>query len=199
MKIKFTDNYQYPKKFSLIDKFHFSKEHKWINKLPLKWRYKVIKFLFKCGFLKQVGYGTIIGRNSEGKIIQKSEFWNIIVDVGVTQVRNILAGTSTNLPKNIEFGTSTTTPLVTDVDLTTPLSVNDRLPSTVTTPGSYEIRLEAFITSTYGPGRPYTINEFGLFFDPEESGTMFAHALVSPGHTMTGTNTAEATYGILLR
>ena len=199
MKVRFTDNFQYPKKFGFVDKFAFPTEHKIINKLPLKLRYKVIKFLWQIGYLKQVGYGTIVQKNSKGEVVAKSEFWNIIVNVGVTQVRNILAGTSSNLPKNIEFGTGTTTPAAADTDLTTPLSVNDRLVGTVTTPGSYEIRVEAFITSTYGPTRPYTINEFGLFFDPEETGTLFAHALVSPGHTMTGTNTAEATYGILLR
>ena len=205
MKIKFTDKYTYPKPFSFSDKFHLPKEHKWLNKLPLKLRYKVIKFLYQIGIIKKIGYGKIVQRDPAGNIVAVSEFYNIIVDVGVTQVRNILAGTSTNLPKNIEFGTGTSTPLATDTDVQTPLDTlggggdKTRLVGTVSTPGSYEIRVEAFLSSTYGPTRPYTINNFGLFFDPEESGTMFAHALVSPGHVMSSTNTADATYGILLR
>lgn len=194
MEVRFTDSYT--KKIEHKEKFKlFSNGHKWLERLPLKWRYKVIKFFFKIGIIKQVGYGRLVNHTT-GQI---SEFWNIIPDVGVTQVRDILAGTSSNLPKNIEFGTGTTTPAASDTDLTTPLTNNDRLVGTVTTPGSFEIRVEVFINSTYGPGRPYTIEEMGLFFDPEESGIIFAHALVSPGFQISGTDTADCTYGILLR
>lgn len=205
MKVRFTDDYHYPKKFAFVDKFHLPEEHKWLNKLPLKWRYRAIKCMFKLGLLKTVGYGKIVQKNPEGKIVKTSEFWNIITNVGTTHVRDILAGDSTDLLGNLEFGTGTNTPAAADTDLQTPLDTlggggdKTRLVATITKPGSYEIRAEAMLSSTYGPTRPYTINEFGLFFDPEESGVMFARALVSPGHTMTGSNTADATYGILLR
>lgn len=205
MEIKFTDDYHYPKKFRFIDTFHLPKEHKWLNKLPLKWRYRAIKFMWKIGLLQSVGYGTIIQRNPQGKIVAKSEMWNIITNVGTTQVRDILSGGSANLLGNLEFGTGTTTPAAADTDVETPLDTlggggdKTRLVGVVTTPGSFEVRIAALLSTTYGPTRPYTINNFGVFFDPEETGVLFAHALVSPGHAMTGTNTADATYGILLR
>lgn len=205
MDIKFTDKYHYPKKFSFADKFHLPREHKWLNKLPLFWRYKVIKYLWKLGFINIVGYGKIVQRNPEGEIVLVSEMWNIVVDVGVTQVRDILKGDSTNLPKNMDFGLGTTAPIAADTDVETPLDGESgggdktRLVCTVTAPASFELRLQAFLDGTYGPTRPYTINNFGIFVDPEETGIMIAHALVSPGHTMTGSNTATATYGILLR
>jgi len=196
MEIDFKDKYPHHKRYKHIEKVRLlAGEHKWLNLLPLKWRYKAIKFLFKLGIIRQVGYGRLVNHQT-GKV---SEFWNIVVDVGVTQVRDILAGTSTNLPVNIEFGTGTTVPAVGDSDMTTALTNNDRLVGTVTTPGSFEIRVEVFINDTYGPGRPYTIEEMGLFVDPEESGVMIAHALVSPGFVISGSNTADCTYGILLR
>jgi len=205
MDIKFTDNYHYPEKFRFTDKFHLPREHKSLNKLPLKLRYIAIKLLWKVGLLKQVGYGRIVQKNPQGEVVLVSEAWNIIPDVGVTQVRDILKGDSTNLPKNMDFGLGTTIPVVGDTDVETPLDGESgggdktRLVCTVTAPASFELRLEAFLSSTYGPTRPYTINNFGIFVDPEETGIMIAHALVSPGHAMTGTNTATATYGILLR
>lgn len=196
MEIDFKDKYPHHKKYKHIEKTNLlSQSHKWINKLPLKWRYRTIKFLFKLGIIRQVGYGRLVNHQTG----QVSEFWNIVTDSGVTQVRDLIAGTSTNLPKNIEFGTGTTVPAVGDTDLTTPLTNNDRLIGTVTVPGAFEIRVEVFINSTYGPGRPYTIEEMGLFFDPEETGIMLGHALISPGFIISGTNTADCTYGILLR
>ncbi len=205
MKVNFTDNYHYPKKFRFIDKFHLPTEHKWLNKLPLKWRYRAIKFMWKLGLLQSVGYGKIVQRNPQGEVVLVSEMWNIITDVGVTQVRDILSGGSSNLLGNLDFGLGSTTPAAADTDVETPLDGESgggdktRLVGTVTTPGSFEVLVEALLSGTYGPTRPYTINNFGVFFDPEETGVMFAHALVSPGHAMTSTNTADASYGILLR
>jgi len=192
------------KKIKIIEKISsfLPSTHKFLDYLPEPWRSRAILLGYKFGLINKVGYVKITGYTDDTftkRTGQESITCNIIPNVGVTQIRDILAGTSSNLPKNIEFGTSTTTPAVGDTDLGAPLSVNDRLVATVTTPGSYELRFEVFITSTYGPARPYTINEFGLFADPEESGILIAHALVSPGHEMSRTNTAIATYGLLLR
>jgi len=152
--------------------------------------------MYRLGLIQGIGYGQLVNHTTG----QKSEFVNIIPDVCVTQVRDILAGTSTNLPNNMEFGTSTQTPATTDTDLITPLTVDDRIVATVTTPGSFEIRLSCFITSGYASGdRPFTINEYGIFFDPEETGIIFARALVSPGFLVSASDTATGTYGILLR
>ncbi len=185
----------------------FSGTHKFLDKLPVRWRNKCITFLYKLGIIRSIGYVqfTEFIDGDPNKIGQVVKVYNIIPDVSVTQVRDILTGSSTNLPQNMEFGVGTTTPVVGDTDLETALDTlggggdKTRIVATVTAPGSFEIRLDGFISSTYGPTRPYTINEFGAFYDPEESGILLAHALVSPGFELTGTNTAQATYGILLR
>lgn len=192
------------KKFKIIDKINsfLPSVHKFLDKFPEPLRSKFIILGYKLGLIHQVGYVKITGYTDETytkRNGQESITCNIITDVGVTQIRDILAGTSSDLPKNIEFGTSTTVPVVGDIDLGAPLSINDRLVATVSSPGSYEIRLEALISAIYGPARPYTINEFGMFADPEETGVLIAHALVSPGFAVTGVNTAIATYGLLLR
>jgi len=196
MNVRFTD------KISM-----FSGKHVLLDRLPVKWRNKCITFLYKLGIIRSIAYvqfTEFIDGNPK-KIGQVVKVYNIIPNIGVTQVRDILAGTSTNLPQNMEFGVGTTPPAVGDTDLETALDTlsgggdKTRIVATVTTPGSFEIRLDGFISSTYGPTRPYTINEFGAFFDPEETGILLGHALVSPGFAITGSNTAQATYGILLR
>jgi len=210
MKVRFTDNYSsaLPKKFKFIDKISmFSGTHKFLDRLPIQWRNKCIKFLFKLGLIHSVGYvkfTEFIDGNPK-KIGQVVESFNIIPDVAVTHVRDILTGSSTNLPQNMEFGLGTNAPVVGDTDLQTPLDTaggggdKTRIVATVTAPASFEIRLDGFISTTYGPTRPYTINEFAVWFDPEETGDMLARALVNPGFAVTGSNTAQATYGILLR
>jgi len=209
MKVRFTDNYSsLPKRFGFVDKISmFSGTHKILDRLPTRWRNVCIKFLYKIGWIHNIGYvkfTEFIDGNPK-KIGQVVESFNIIPDVAVTQVRNILTGSSTLLPQNMEFGVGTTAPVAADSDLETPLDTlggggdKTRIVATVTAPAAFEIRLDGFITSTYGPTRPYTINEFGSFFDPEETGILLARAIVSPGFAVTGSNTAQATYGILLR
>jgi len=210
MNVRFTDNYSSagPKRFRFIDKISmFSGEHSLLDRLPVKWRNRCITFLYKLGLIRSIGYVqfTEFIDGDPKKIGQVVKVYNIIPNVGVTQVRDILTGSSSNLPQNMEFGVGTNTPVVGDTDLQTALDTlggggdKTRIVATVTAPGTFEIRLDAFLSGTYGPTRPYTINEFGAFFDPEESGILLARAIVSPGFAMTGSNTAQATYGILLR
>ena len=203
MKIRFTDNLTKPKKFKIVDKIRsfMPHTHKFLDHLPEPYRSRAILFGYRLGLIKTIGYVEIEEFLEDGVTPTglKVRTVNIVPDVGVTQIRDILAGTSADLPKNMEFGTATTPPTAASTDLGAPLSINDRLVATVTTPGSFELRLEAFIGSTYGPARPYTINEFAIFADPEESGPMIAFALVNPGVEVTGVNTYKATYGLLLR
>ena len=200
MKVNFID-FTKPERFALIEKMSswIPGKHKLLDKLPEPLRSRAIMFGYRLGLIPAVGYVKIQPFDSKGipnapPIIT----CNIIPDVGVTRLRDIIAQVSTEYPTHLEFGTGVTVPAVGDTDLTTPLSATARLAATITTPGSFEIRLEAYLDSTYGPARPYTINEFGIFNDLS-AGTIIAHALVSPGHAMTGTNAAIATYGLLLR
>lgn len=203
MDIRFTDKLTEPKRFKVIDKIRsfMPHTHRFLDRFPEPWRSRLILFGYRLGLVQTIGYIKFEEFLKDGKT-PTGKKWincNIIPDVAVTQIRDILAGTSTNLPKNMEFGTGTTPPVAADTDLTTPLTNNDRLVCTVTSPGSFELRLEAFINSTYGPTRPYTIEEMAIFVDPEESGIIIAHALVNPPVTVTGTNTFKTTYGLLLR
>lgn len=200
MKVNFID-FTKPERFEFIEKMTswIPGKHKFLDHLPEPWRSKAILFGYRLGLVPAVGYIKIQpcdenGVPNEPPIINA----NIIPDVGVTRIRDILAGTSSELPTYLEFGIGTTPPAVGDTDLETPLTATARLAATVTTPGSFEIRLEAFLGSVYGPSRPYTINEQAIFTHLS-SGVIIAHALVSPGHAMTGTNSASATYGLLIR
>ena len=200
MDINFID-FTKPERFALVDKLSswIPGKHRFLDKLPEPWRSRVILFGYRLGLIQAVGYVKIQGCDENGcpnepPIITA----NIIPDVGVTRIRDIIKGDSTELPSHLEFGTGTTAPAVGDTDLTTPLTATARLAATVTAPGSYEIRYEVFLNGTYGPARPYTINEMAIFTHLT-AGVIIAHALVSPGHTMSGTNTATATYGLLLR
>lgn len=201
MDINFIDNFTKPERFGFIDKLQslVPGKHKWLDRLPEPWRSRAILFGYRLGLVPAVGYVKIQpcdenGCPNEPPIINA----NIITDTGATRIRDILAQTSSEFPDHLEFGTGTTTPAVGDTDLTTPLTATARLAATITTPGSFEVRLEAFLNSTYGPARPYTINEQAIFTHLT-AGVIVAHALVSPGHTMTGSNTAQATYGLLVR
>ena len=201
MDVNFIDNFTKPERFAIIDKIKgfAPSKHKWLDRLPEPWRSRAILFGYRLGLFSAVGYVKIQGCDPNGVPNEPPKITaNIITDVGATRIRDILAGTSSELPTHLEFGTGTTTPAVGDTDLTTPLTATARLAATVTTPGSFEVRFEVFLNGTYGPTRPYTINEQGIFTDLS-AGILMAHALVSPGHTMTGSNTAQATYGLLVR
>jgi hypothetical protein len=212
MEVEFVD--LSPKRLKIVDKIDsfLPTTHKFLDKLPTKWRNKAILWGYKLGIFRQVGYYSIIGYDENGKRNYNDRIgFNIITNGGVTQIRNNLAYLANNTLgnangiKNLGFGTSTQTPSVSDTDCITPLSGlsgggdKTRLAGVVSTPGSYEIRIQALITTTYGPTRNYTINEMVVSADPEDTGVVIARALVSPGYLVTGTNTAIATYGLLLR
>lgn len=174
-------------------------KHKILDKLPEPWRSKAIIFGYKLGLIGAMGYIKIQPCDSRG-VPNKPAILNanIVTDVGATRIRDILAGRSTELPSHLELGTGTSTPAAGDTDLTIPLGANARLAATVTTPGAYEIRLEAFVNGTYGPRRPYTISEQAIFTHLT-AGICLAHALIMPRHTISGTNTATVTYGLMVR
>ena len=200
MKVNFID-FTKPERFALVDRMSswIPGKHKFLDKLPEPWRSRAIGLGYRLGLIPAVGYVKIQPCDEKGVPNKPPTItYNIIPDVSVTVLRSLIAGTSVLYPSHMEFGTGTTPPAVGDTDIETPLSATARLAATVTEPGSFEIRYEAYLDSTYGPARPYTINEFGIF-NHLSAGTIIAHALVSPGHAMTGTNTAIATYGLLLR
>ncbi len=201
MNINFID-FTKPERFAFVDKLKgiIPGKHRFLDFLPEPWRSRAIMFGYRLGIFNGVGYIKIQPCDPKGipnapPIITA----NIITDVGATRIRDIIEGTSTELPTYLEFGTDATDPVVGDTTLGAALTGGTaRLSATVTGPGSYEIRLEAFLNGTYGPGRPYTISEQGIWTHLS-AGILLAHALVNPTHEMTGSNTAIATYGLLIR
>lgn len=174
-------------------------KHKILDKFPEPWRSRAIIFGYKLGLVGAIGYVKLQPCDSRG-VPNKPAILNanIVTDVGATRIRDILAGTSTELPSHMEFGSGRTTPTAGDTDLTIPLGANARLAATKTTPGAYEIRFQVFINGTYGPRRPYTVSEQAIFTHLT-AGVCVAHALIMPPHTISGTNTATVTYGLLIR
>ena len=200
MDIKFID-FTKPERFSFLDKItsFLPSTHKFLDKLPEPYRSKAILFGYRLGLVKTVGYIKIQPCDENGKPnAPEIVTCNIIPNLGATRIRDIIAGTSSELPSHMEFGTGTNIPAVGDTGNQTPLSATARLAATITTPGSYEVRYEGFLGSTYGPARPYTITEFAIYTHLTAR-VIISHALVVPTHAMTGTNAAIATYGLLIR
>jgi len=177
--------------------------HRWLDKLPEPFRSKAIRFGFKIGFIKAMGYFKFQQYGPDGKPIGKERVTcNLITDVGATAIRDALAATwaGAGLDKQayMDFGTGTTAPTPGDTDIEgQPAGTTPRISCTVTSPGSYEVRFEAFIDSTWGT-RSFTLNNFGVF-DASTGGNMIAHAIINPGELISGTNTAKGTYGLLVR
>ncbi len=184
-------------------------KHRWVDKLPEPYRSKAIRLGFKLGLIKAMGYFKFQQYTPDGKTpVGKERFTcNIIPDVGATAIRDALAatwsGAGLNKQAYMDFGTGTTVPAAGDTDIEgQPTGTTPRIICTVTTPGSYEIRFEAFIDGTWGTRAPDldTLNNFGIFDDPSDAtGNIIAHALIVPGETVTGSNTAKGTYGLLVR
>jgi hypothetical protein len=184
-------------------------KHKFLDRLSEPWRSRAIRLGFKLGFIKSMGYFKFQQYTPDGKEkVGKERFTcNIIPDVGATAIRDALAatwaGAGTNKQAYMDFGTGTSTPLVGDTDIEgQPTGTTPRIICTITSPGSYEIRFEAFIDGTWGTRSPDldTLNNFGIFDDPADAtGNMIAHALIVPGETITGSNTGKGTYGLLVR
>ncbi len=128
---------------------------------------------------------------------------NLIVDVGLAQLGDILAGNETT---DIDLGfiepdEGVSVPVITDTDTEDPLDPADRLAATVQSRSSvspFEVVIQTFIVSTKYT-RPQTISKLNVFFTPDETGTLFAAGLLDTPVTLTGSDTATLTYGIVLR
>jgi len=129
---------------------------------------------------------------------------NLIVDVGIAQLGDILAGVeTTDIDLGfIEPGEGLTTPAPGDTDTEDELegSPTARLAATVqarnaSTP--FEVSIEAFLdTAAYT--RPQTINEMCVFFTPV-GGTLFARGLLDTPVTLNTGDTATINYSIVFK
>ncbi len=128
---------------------------------------------------------------------------NLIPDVGIKHLGDILAGAeTTDIDLGfMEPGEGSTAPANTDTDTQDPLDPADRLAQTLqsrssTTP--FEVVIQTFISSTKYT-RPQTITELCVFFTPDETGVLFARGLLTTPVTLTGSDTATLTYGLIFK
>jgi len=139
------------------------------------------------------------------KVVNQQVADNMVVDAGIKHLGDILAGVeTTNLDlAYIEPDAGVTDPDIGDTDIETPVDGTDldRLPASAQTRAAlspYEVEISAFIGTTKWV-RPFTINKMAVFFGPDETGDLFAIGLLDTPVTITGTQAATITYGVVAR
>jgi len=105
-----------------------------------------------------------------GKVKQKTEVHNIVVNDGLSLVRNWMAGDAVDNPTAIAVGTDATAPAVGDTALGTEVV---RESATITKPASYQVRYEKVFS--VGSGVSHNIREVGIVDNVAVSGsTLFS-------------------------
>lgn len=105
-----------------------------------------------------------------GKILQEEEKCNLIVNDGLNQLRNWMAGDTVAYPKAIAIGTGTTGATNGDTELETEYT---RALAVISKPADYQVKYTK--TFTFGSGVSEDITEAGLFDSDTVSGsTMLA-------------------------
>lgn len=119
-----------------------------------------------------VGYNVVIESidKATGKVTQRTEIHNLIVNDGLSLIRNWMAGDSIDNPTAIALGTDATAPANVDTDLNAEV---ERELASITKPASYQVRYEKIFS--VGSGVSHAVKEVGLFDSDTVSGsTMFA-------------------------
>ena len=187
--IKFRENYK------------LSSSH-WYGFLPRRWQSKLVEIGIKLGIVRRFGYMQIIVDHPDGTF-DVVHGYNILPDTAIKHLGDILANvntTETDLAF-MEPGSGTTTPAITDTDTETPLTPADRLAVTQVTRGTatpFEVVAETFISSTKYT-RPQTINELVVFFEPDETGDIFARGVLGTGIILNANDTATINYSFVFR
>jgi len=104
--------------------------------------------------------------NETGNVLSYEEK-NLIVNDGLTLLRNLLAGDAVANPQAIGIGTGTTSPVNADTTLETELT---RALAIITKPASYQVKYSK--TFTFGSGVSENITEAGLFDSDTVSGSI---------------------------
>lgn len=186
----------------VTDKIRFPSYH-WYNIFGQKIGYYLAHIGVKLGLIKRYGKLCVTVYDKNGCVVDRRYGYNIITDVGIKHLGDILANVNTT-QTDIAFmepGSGTTTPTINDTDTETPLTPADRLPVTQVTRSNvspFEVTAEAFISSTKYD-RPQTINELCIFFEPDETGDLFARGVLSNGILLDVGNTATLTYSLIFR
>ena len=128
---------------------------------------------------------------------------NIITDVGIKHLGDILNNSNTTQTDFafMEPGSGTTTPVIGDTDTETPLTPADRKAVTAVTRSTsspFEVVAELFLgTGDYT--RPQTVNELCVFFEPDETGDLFARGVLASGVVLNTGDTVTLSYSIIFR
>lgn len=138
--------------------------------------------------------------NKLGRLKAKRICKNLVVSDGKGELGDLMLNKTSNRLKNINLGSSSQAPTVSDTDLITPLTPSTRLAAD--DPGGLVrlnnvITVSVFVLTTQWT-RPATVNEIGVFFDPQLTGKLFARALVSPSVTLASGDTARVDYDVTI-
>lgn len=112
---------------------------------------------------------TIESRDLSGRVLEKREVHNLVVDNGRNLIRDLLNGTSTSALYTIAVGTGTTAPTAADTALEAQV-YSDVISKRTTDIG--KLTLSLYIGANAANG--YTISEAGIF---AADGTMFARTV----------------------
>lgn len=146
----------------------------------------------KPDLMSKINVEFIESDKGSGKIKKISRLHNLIVNGGLTRVRDLLGGASSDSLTHIAIGTDNTAATNTDTVLGTELL---RAVATITYPSYNQVKYS--YTFSVGSGESYTITEAGLFDGASISGsTMFARAVDSVTLDTTTDLTINITYTI---
>ncbi len=118
--------------------------------------------------IKLIGTVLIETRNRQsGKVIEREELKNLIVNTGKERVAKLLCGVSADYFEAIAIGTSSTSPATSQTAL---LAEVKRASAVLAYEASYKATFEH--TFTFGTAESYTITEAGVFDSAVVSGSV---------------------------
>lgn len=184
----------------IVEKASMFRKASWLDKVP---RFKEV--LFRVGIALRLirRYQwfefTVYEGEPGSKVLKRVKRFNAVVNAGTQQLGNLMIAANTNTLANLNIGTSNAATVNTMTDLVAPAAGAGRQAQTnrsISGAAPFIITISAFI----GAGvytRPVTVQEIGVFFDPNTGGAMFARSVISSTILGVG-NTATLSYGILL-
>lgn len=152
-----------------------------IDRVPtIRLRNKVYKILIKLGIIKRYGHAILTVYHKDGSI-SKGEGYNIIMDTGKGELADLMLGVVANTLNAMNVGTSDATPNdSTLTDLVSPAAPASRL--AIPSGGRFRTNLLITLSVLIASGqytRPFTAKEMAVYFDPTQTGKIFARATIT--------------------
>lgn len=181
------------------DRLELPIKYFFIDNLPIRWRNLAYKILIKLGIIKRYGHAVITVFDKDGRVKAIGEGYNTIMDAGKGELADLMIGIVTNTLNAMNIGTSDATPNdSTLTDLVSPATPVSRL--AIASGGRFRtnflLTCSVLVPSTTYT-RPVTIKEMAVYFDPTQTGKIFARATVT-AVTLNSGDSARVDYEIQL-